>query len=103
MVRKSTSAARRSSITCSTSLRSSPSPTMMPDLVKASVSISFTRCSSRIGAKYGAPGGDDHHGAVLAKEIGRQHFDCGRGAARADGADGRSEVRGSAIVEIVTI
>ena len=33
MVRKSTSAARRSSITCSTSSRSSPSPTMMPDLV----------------------------------------------------------------------
>ena len=33
MVRKSTPAERRSSITCSTSFRSSPRPTMMPDLV----------------------------------------------------------------------
>ena len=37
----------RSSISCRTSFRSSPSPTMMPDLVKIVWSISLTRCNSR--------------------------------------------------------
>ena len=51
MVRKSTPAERRSSITCSTSFRSSPRPTMMPDLVNIVGSISLTRCRSRSEAK----------------------------------------------------
>ena len=38
-------------MTCITSFRSSPSPTMMPDLVNIVGSISFTCCSSRIEAK----------------------------------------------------
>jgi hypothetical protein len=41
-------AERRSSMSWSTSLRSSPSPTMIPDFVKIVGSSSLTRCSSRI-------------------------------------------------------
>ena len=48
---KSTSAARRSSITCRISFRSSPRPTMMPDLVNIAGSISFTCCNRRSEAK----------------------------------------------------
>ena len=56
MVRKSMSAARMSSITCMTDWRSSPKPTMMPDLVNIDGSISLTRCNSRSEWKYRAPG-----------------------------------------------
>ena len=47
MVRKSTSAARMSSMTWSTAPLSSPSPTMIPDLVKAPGHSSFTLWRSR--------------------------------------------------------
>ncbi len=47
MVRKSTPAERRSSMTCITSSRASPRPTMIPDLVKSLRSISLARCNSR--------------------------------------------------------
>ena len=46
---------------------------------------------------------DDLRGAVLAQEIRRQHFDRGRRAARADGADHRGEMRGAAVGEIVAV
>ncbi len=41
--------------------------------------------------------------AVLAQEVGRQHLDRGRRAARADGADHRREMRRPAVVEIVAV
>ena len=47
-----------------------------------------------------------HHGldrAVLAQEVGREHLDRGRRAARADGADHRREVPRTAVVEIVAV
>ena len=51
-VRKSTSAERRSSMSCRTSFRSSPRPTMMPDLVNRVGSSSYARCRSRIEWKF---------------------------------------------------
>ena len=125
MVRKSTSAARRSSITCSTSLRSSPSPTMMPDLVNiAGIELLdplqqpdrgevararphreiFRRHGFEIVVEHVGPRRD--HGldrAVLAQEIGRQHLDRGLRAARADGADDCGEMRRAAVGEIVAV
>ena len=49
--------------------------------------------------------GRDHlfERAVLAQEIGRQHFDRGCRAACADGADGLREMLRAAVVEIVAI
>ncbi len=42
------------------------------------------------------PGFDDNfERGVLAKEIGRQHFDRGLGRRGANGADGRGELRGA--------
>jgi hypothetical protein len=47
MVRKSTSAMRRSSITWASSMRASPKPTMRPDLVKIDGLRRFTVSSRR--------------------------------------------------------
>ena len=108
MVRKSTSAARRSSISCSTSFRSSPSPTMMPDLVNIvriellhllqqadRGEVARARPHGEILRRHGFEIVVEHVGprrdhdldrAVLAQEVRRQHLDGGlrgRGADRA--------------------
>ena len=101
-VRKSTSAARRSSITCRISSRVSPRPTIRPDLVNIDGSISFTfaqqsqrgeiaraRPDGRIEPRHGleivvedvGPRGDHGlDGAGLAHEVGRQDLDGRRWA-----------------------
>ena len=112
-------------MSCSTSLRSSPSPTMMPDLVKIVGSISLARCRRRIGVEVararphgevfrrhrleivvehvGTRGDDGLQRPVLAQEVGRQHLDRGAGRARADGADDVGEVPAAAVRQVVAV
>ncbi len=81
MVRKSTSAERRSSITWRTSRFSSPRPTMMPDLVKI--------CGSQLLdlLRAGAASGSSAHRAAR----------CGRAAARSRGCGCRRRAAASTI------
>ena len=56
IVKKSTSAALRSSITCNISSLFSPNPTIIPDLVKTFLFIFFAFFKSSKDAKYLDPG-----------------------------------------------
>ncbi len=112
-------------MSCSTSLRASPRPTMMPDLVNTVGSSSLARCSRRsecevararpdrqierrhgleiVVEDVGPRLDDDVKRAVLAQEVRRQHLDRGSGRGGADGADHRGEMRRAAVRQIVAI
>ena len=125
MVRKSTSAARRSSITASTSSSLSPEP-------QHDAGLGEELWVERLGAgeqgqrlRIARAGSDapverwhrldivvEHVGprrehdfqcAVFPQEIRRQDLDTGMRRGCADGCDGRSEMRGAAVFKIVAI
>ena len=114
MVTKSTSASRMSSSVASTSARVSPSPSMIPDLVKSPGLDSFDLAQQfeRVAVVGAAPGarvepwhrlevvvvdvgsgpGDAFGRTRLAQEVGRQHLDGGAGRGAANRLDAAHEV-----------
>ena len=125
MVRKSTSAARRSSITCRISSRVSPRPTIRPDLVNIDgIDLLHLRQQPQRG-EVARAGPDrrieprhgleivvedvgprrDHglDGAVLAQEVGRQHLDRRVGRLLVQRRDHRGEVPCPAVRQVVAV